>query len=69
MNSHKLKSTLMILENTGRFTIPFLKSKRELSETEVAYLIDEAYIVYCGTNSINEELYCISKKGKEYWRE
>lgn len=68
MESKKLKATLMILENTGRFTKTFLKNKRELTEQEIAYLINEEYIILCGTNAVNEKLYCISQKGKEFWR-
>ena len=49
----------MILENTGRFTKTFLKNKRELTEQEIAYLINEEYIILCGTNAVNEKLYCI----------
>lgn len=68
MDSQKAKAVLMVLYNTGKFTKSFLENKRDLTATEIAYLIDEGYIVFCGTNTVNEKLYCVSEKGNEFWR-
>ena len=68
MDSQRVKSVLMVLYNTGKFTKSFLEKKRELTEAEIDYLIDEEYLVLCGINTVNEKLYCVSKKGNEFWR-
>lgn len=51
MDSQKMKAVLMVLYNTGKITKSFLENKRDLTTTEIAYLIDEGYIVFCGTNT------------------
>ena len=68
MDSVKLGTTLMVLANTGKFCKDFMTNHRELSEEEIAYLIDEGYILCCGSNRNDEKVYCVSQKGKEYWR-
>lgn len=68
MDSQKVKSVLMVLHGTNKFTKSFLENKRDLTEAEIAYLIDEEYLVPCGTNTVNEKLFCVSKKGDAFWR-
>lgn len=68
MDSQKMKAVLMVLYNTGKFTKSFLENKRDLTATEIAYLIDEGYIVFYGTNTVKEKLYCVSEKGNEFWQ-
>lgn len=68
MEPHKLRSTLMILDGTGKFTKSFLVTKRELTEAEINFLIDEYFIEFCGVNSVGDKLYQVSHKGSQLWR-
>lgn len=68
MDSQKVKNVLLVLHNTGKFTKSYLENKRDLTEAEITYLIDEGYLVLCGTNTVNEKLYCVSEKGDTFWR-
>lgn len=68
MDIQKARAILMVLYNTGEFSKSFLRTKRDLSESEINYLIDEGYIIFCGFNTVREELYCVSQKGNAFWR-
>lgn len=56
MDSQKVKKVLMVLHGTNKFTKSFLENKRDLTEAEITYLIDEGYLAPCGTNTVNERL-------------
>lgn len=67
MEPSKIHSVLVILEaNTSGTNMKnlnhYCKGNREL----VDYLIAEGYLSKCGKNSVNEDLYVLSSKGKEF---
>lgn len=66
MPPDRIRAILIVLIGTGQFTKLYLERKRELSESEINFLIKEGYIIPCGTNSNNEILYCVSTKGKQF---
>lgn len=64
MPINEIRALMVVLIPTGKFTKEFLRSKRELTEEKIDYLIDEEYIMPCGCNTANEILYTVTQKGK-----
>ena len=65
MTLDRVRALMVYLIPMGKVTKKLLQTKKELSEEDIQFLIDEEYIIPCGRNSEEKQLYCASEKGKK----